>query len=57
MSFALGVPLTSSRYAGGHARMLHANMKSTQADFRRKADAFFKYAEYDQHVVSVTLET
>jgi hypothetical protein len=57
MSFAPGVPLTFSRYAGGHARMLRANMNSTQADFRRKADAFFKYAEYDQHMVSVTLET
>ncbi|KAF2822780.1 hypothetical protein CC86DRAFT_71907 [Ophiobolus disseminans] len=37
-------------YGGNNVRKFEANVNSTHRDFGRKANAFFKYAAYDEHM-------
>jgi hypothetical protein len=44
--------LHNCSYAGNYVRHLDANINATFPDFVKKAVALFRYAEYDEHMVS-----
>jgi hypothetical protein len=46
--------LTATRYAGNIVRKFEPNINASHRDLGRKADAFLKYAAYDEHMVSPT---
>jgi hypothetical protein len=41
-------------YAGNVVRTFEANVNASHRDYGRKTSAFFKYAAYDEYMVSAT---
>ncbi|UPX09927.1 uncharacterized protein EKO05_0000604 [Ascochyta rabiei] len=51
LDYKTGVPDDEdARYAGSFARRFDSNLNGLSLDFKRKVAAFFKYAEYDEHM-------